>query len=274
MIEVEIQKLTAAIEALTKAVLGSGRPTLVVTNGTPTKLTTLEEAERSYREDDAVREAMQAERTAMMKKIDGAMRDVVNDAISRPKPVEDAERLAKLDKIEREQAEHAKTMDEVYGKTLAEKKAEDDQKLADLYKAEQAKAKRKAAKVTKEEAEALIEAAKPVENTECTDQPLKDKEDNPKSPKPEKIAANISIAEALAPVAHLIPDAANIGEGDLKTLAMEIARADSSARTTILEILGEHGAKTITQLDPKNYRAVHGRFLSLAHDIAKDGEEI
>jgi hypothetical protein len=165
------------------------------------------------------------------------MRDVVNDAISRPKAVEDAQ-------------------------------------LADLYKAEQAKAKRKAAKVTKEETEALIEAAKPVENTECTDQPLKDKEDSPKSPEPKKIAANISIAEALAPVAHLIPDAANIGEADLKTLAMEIARADSSARTIILEILGENGAKTIPQLDPKNYRAVHGRFLSLAQDIAKDGEEV
>ena len=252
MIEVEIQKLTAAIEALTKAVLGSGRPTLVVTNGTPTKLTTLEEAERSYREDDAVRKAMQAERTAMMKKIDGAMRDVVNDAISRPKPVEDAERLAKLDKIEREQAEHAKTMDEVYGKTLAEKKAEEDA-MAAIYKREAekkqtVKARKAHAVVTTEETKALVEAAVTTEL--------------------------VSVAEALAPVAHLIPDAANIGEGDLKTLAMEIARADSSARTIILEILGEHGAKTITQLDPKNYRAVHGRFLSLAHDIAKDGEEI
>ena len=252
MIEVEIQKLTAAIEALTKAVLGSGRPTLVVTNGTPTKLTTLEEAERSYREDDAVRKAMQAERTARMKKIDGAMRDVVNDAISRPKPVEDAERLAKLDKIEREQAEHAKTMDEVYGKTLAEKKAEDDQKLADLYKAEQAKAKRKAAKVTKEETEALVEASK----SSLSDVPI-------------HMGGSGAAPDdkALAPVSDLT-------EADLKTLAMEIARADSSARTIILEILGEHGAKTITQLDPKNYRAVHGRFLSLAHDIAKDGEEI
>jgi len=217
MIEVEIQKLTAAIEALTKAVLETAVPRVFKLE-TPTNPDKLRQDDQSYRDDDAVREAMQAERTAMMKKIDGAMRDVVNDAISRPKPVEDAQ-------------------------------------LADLYKAEQAKAKRKAAKVTKEETEALIEAAKPVENTECTDQPLKDKEDSPKSPEPKKIAANI-------------------GEGDLKALAMEIARADNSARTIILEILGEHGAKTITQLDPKNYRAVHGRFLSLAHDIAKDGEEI
>jgi hypothetical protein len=209
MLEVEIQKLTAAIETLTKVVQEMARPTLVVTNGTPTNVTNLEEAEkayrelekadRSYREDNAAREAMQAER------------------------------LAKLDKIEKEQAEHAKTMDEVYGLTLA------------------AKAKRKAARVTKEETEALIEAAKPVEKPVVTDQPLKDE--------PKEVVSDIT-AE------------------DLKTMAMEIARADSSTRTIILEILGEHGAKTITQLDPKNYRAVHGRLMSLAHDIAKNGEEV
>ena len=234
MIEVEIQKLTAAIETLTKVVREMARPTLVVTNGTPTNVTTLEEAEKSYRGDNAVREAMQAERFAMMRKIDGAMETVISDAIGRPKPVEDA-----------------------------------DQQLADLYKAEQAKAKRKA-KVTPEETKALVEAAKPVENPVVTDQPLKDKEEIPNSPEP----ANISIAEALAPLAHLIPDAANISEAELKGLAMEIARTDSSARPIILGILGEHGAKTITHPDPKHYRAVHGKFMSLAHDIAKNGEEV
>lgn len=106
-------------------------------------------------------------------------------------------------------------------------------------------------KVTQEEVEALVEAA--IE------------EETPKSPEPEKIAANIPAN---------IETVSDITEGDIKTLAMEIARADSSTRTIILSILGEYGAKTITQLEPKNYRAVHGRLLSLAHDIAKDGEPI
>jgi hypothetical protein len=102
-------------------------------------------------------------------------------------------------------------------------------------------------KVTPEEVEALVEAAKPVENPVCTDQPLKDE--------PQEVVSEIT-AE------------------DLKTMAMEIARADSSTRTIILGILGEHGAKTITQLDPKNYRAVHARLMSLAHEVAQNGEPV
>ena len=100
--------------------------------------------------------------------------------------------------------------------------------------------KREKPKVTTVEVEALVEAVA---------------EEIPKSPEPEIIAANI-------------------GEADLKTMAMEIVRADSSARPIILSILAEHGAKTITQLDTKHYRAVHGRLLSLAFDIAKAGEPI
>ena len=94
-------------------------------------------------------------------------------------------------------------------------------------------------------------AKTPAETTVET--PIEDK--NPKSPEPANISANIT-------------------EGDLKTLALEIARADSGARPTILAILAEHGAKTITQLDPKHYHAVHGRLLSLAYDIAKSGEPV
>lgn len=107
------------------------------------------------------------------------------------------------------------------------------------------KPRQKKLKVTQEEVEALVEAAKPVENPVVTDQPLKDKV--------EEVVSAIT-AE------------------DLKTVAMEIARADSSARPLILSILSEHGAKTITQLDPKHYQEVHARFLSLAYDIAKNGE--
>jgi hypothetical protein len=158
MLELEIQKLTAAITALTEelrsAKVGNELPT---EKETPTNLDKLQQDDRSYREDDAAREKMQAKRKA---------------------------------------------------------------------------------KVTKEEVEALVEAAV---------------EEIPKSPEPEKIAANIT-AE------------------DLKTVAMEIARADSSARPLILSILSEHGAKTITQLDPKHYREVHARLMSIAYDIAKNGE--
>jgi hypothetical protein len=158
MLELEMQKLTAAITALTEelrsAKVGNELPT---EKETPTNLDKLQQDDRSYREDDAAREKMQAKRKA---------------------------------------------------------------------------------KVTKEEVEALVEAAV---------------EEIPKSPEPEKIAANIT-AE------------------DLKTVAMEIARADSSARPLILSILSEHGAKTITQLDPKHYREVHARLMSIAYDIAKNGE--
>jgi hypothetical protein len=107
------------------------------------------------------------------------------------------------------------------------------------------KPRQKKPKVTQEEVEALVEAATPVENTECTDQPLKD-----------------NIPEGR-------PD---ITETSLKTMALEIVRADSNARALILAILAEHGAKTVTQLDHKHHHEVHARFLSLAYDIAKNGE--
>jgi hypothetical protein len=109
------------------------------------------------------------------------------------------------------------------------------------------KPRQRKSKVTQEEAEALVEAAKPVENPVVTDQPLKDKV--------EEVVAAIT-AE------------------DLKTVAMEIARSDSSARPLILSILSLHGAKTITQLDPKHYSEVHAELMSIAYDIAKNGEPV
>jgi len=160
MLELEMQKLTAAVEALTKA-LQMTAPLTAAVNA----------AERSYREDDEARKKMQDER----------------------------------------------------------------------------RANRRAGKVTKEEAEALVEAAVTTEL--------------------------VSVAEALAPVAHLIPESRpDVTETSLKTMALEIVRADSSARALILAILAEHGAKTVTQLDHKHHHEVHGRFLSLAYDIAKNGE--
>jgi len=165
MLELEIQKLTAAITALTEelrsAKVGNS---LATEKETPTNLDKLQQDDRSYREDDAAREKMQAKRKA---------------------------------------------------------------------------------KVTKEEAEALVEAAIPVENTECADQP---------------------------PMDNIPEGRPDITETSLKTMALEIVRADSSARALILAILAEHGAKTVTQLDHKHHHEVHARFLSLAYDIAKNGE--
>ena len=79
-----------------------------------------------------------------------------------------------------------------------------------------------------------------------------------KSPEPANIPANISFAEITA--------------DDLKNLAMEISRSDSSARPIIMDILDKKGSKTITQLDPKFYREVHADLMALAYEIAKNGE--
>jgi vacuolar-type H+-ATPase subunit F/Vma7 len=182
MLEVEIQKLTAAIEALT-AELRSAKVGNQLPTQTPTNLDKLQQDDRSYREDDAVREAMQAERTAMMERIDGVLN-----------------------------ADH-----------------------------EQAKPKRGRPK--KEEAV--------VEQTE---------EMAEKSPEKSPEPANISFAE--------------ITQDDVKTIAMEISRADSSARPIIMDILGKRGSKTITQLDPRFYREVHADLMALAYEIAKNGEPV
>ena len=107
------------------------------------------------------------------------------------------------------------------------------------------KPRQKKPKVTQEEVEALVEAATPVENPVVTDQPLMD-----------------NVPEGR-------PD---VTETSLKTMALEIVRADSNARALILAILAEHGAKTVTQLDHKHHHEVHARFLSLAYNIAKNGE--
>ena len=69
------------------------------------------------------------------------------------------------------------------------------------------------------------------------------------------------------PSSHITADS-------LKTVAMELVRADSSARSKILEILGEHGAKTITQLDPKSYGPVHHALLGLAEGIFNKSEAV
>jgi hypothetical protein len=66
----------------------------------------------------------------------------------------------------------------------------------------------------------------------------------------------------------------DITADDLKTVAMELARADSSARPAIIQILADHNAKTITQLDPKQYNSVHGALLKLAKSIYNNSEAV
>ena len=81
-----------------------------------------------------------------------------------------------------------------------------------------------------------------------------------KLPEPTVIPPNISFAQ--------------FTQDDLKNLAMEISRADSSTRPLIMDILGKRGSKTITHLDPKFYREVHADLMALAYEIAKNGEPV
>ena len=94
---------------------------------------------------------------------------------------------------------------------------------------------------------------RPKKEEPVTDQPLKSEE-------PPAFSENVSFAE--------------ITQGDLKTVAMEITRADSSTRPLIMAILGKRGSKTITHLDPKFYREVHADLMAVVYQIAKDGEAV
>jgi hypothetical protein len=112
------------------------------------------------------------------------------------------------------------------------------------------KPRQKKAKVTADEVEALVEAARPILDHE----PVHDLKSSPPAPAP-------------APAPDITAD-------DLKTVAMELARADSSARPAIIQILADHNAKTITQLDPKQYNSVHGALLKLAKSIYDNSEAV
>jgi hypothetical protein len=106
------------------------------------------------------------------------------------------------------------------------------------------KPRQKKVKVTADEVEALVEAAKPVLDQE----PAQDT----KPVEPE-------------PVSHITAE-------DLKTVAMELVRADSSARDSIIQILADHNSKTIPHLDPKHYNSVHGALLKLAMTVYNESE--
>ena len=69
------------------------------------------------------------------------------------------------------------------------------------------------------------------------------------------------------PVSHITAE-------DLKTVAMELVRADSSARDSIVQILADHNSKTIPHLDPKHYNSVHGALLKLAMTVYNESEAV
>ena len=94
---------------------------------------------------------------------------------------------------------------------------------------------------------------RPKKEEPVTDQPLKSEE-------PPASSENVSFAE--------------ITQDDLKTVAMEITRANSSTRPLIMDILGRRGSKTITHLDSKFYREVHADLMAVAYQIAKNGEVV
>ena len=196
MLEVEIQKLTAAIEALTIALLATKTVTFTKTE-TPT---------------------------------------IADNCQQLPTEIDD------------------------YVRRTADLHDERDQKLADLYKAEQAKTKRKAAKVTPEETKALVEAS--TESNELKS-PIN-------SPDLANIPANIPAENSpekevsFHPVSAGRPD---ITETSLKTIALEIVRVDSSAREKVLALLAEYNAKTFVQLSPKHHHEVHAKLSAIAAEV-------
>ena len=58
----------------------------------------------------------------------------------------------------------------------------------------------------------------------------------------------------------------------LKEISRQIVRADTSKKKEIVDILEAHGAPTITKLADAQIHAVYGKFLALAHQVAKDAE--
>ena len=92
----------------------------------------------------------------------------------------------------------------------------------------------------------------------------------PKKSSPKKVA----VPEPEAAPAPAPAPSRDITAEDLKTVAMELARADNSARASIIQILADHDSKTIPHLDPKHYNSVHGALLKLAKTIYDKSEEV
>ncbi len=58
----------------------------------------------------------------------------------------------------------------------------------------------------------------------------------------------------------------------LKEISLQIVRADTSKKKEIVDILEKHGAPTITKLADSEIHAVHGKFLALAHQVAREAK--
>lgn len=255
MLEVEVQKLTAAIEALTKALLNPPKfaVALEAVENTQQGDETLSQLDKEIinrdrinREDDAAREAMQAQRDRKQAE-DAAIKQADDDA------------MAKIRK------RHDATMVAVYGETEVEKRKQaEDAAMAAIYKREAekkqtVKARKAHAVVTTEETKALVEASTmgPIEQINTGG--LRPTDNSANSPEAEKIAANIS--------ANIPEGRPDITETSLKTMALEIVRVDSSAREKVLALLAEYNAKTFVQLSPKHHHEVHAKLSTIAAEV-------
>jgi len=104
----------------------------------------------------------------------------------------------------------------------------------------------------------------PTETSTITDKPRQRK------PKAEPAPAQEVAPEVFEPPSSI--SFKQYTQNDVRELAMQIVRDDSTARPRIMEILGQYGAKTTNQLKPEDCHEVHGKLLALAFDIAKNGE--
>ena len=76
----------------------------------------------------------------------------------------------------------------------------------------------------------------------------------------------------LEPEPETIPHAPGVTREGLKEISLQIVRADTSKKKDIVAILEAHGAQTITKLADAHIHAVHGKFMALAHQIAREAQ--
>lgn len=97
----------------------------------------------------------------------------------------------------------------------------------------------------------------------------------PKKVSAKKAAAPVLDHEPVQDPKPVEPEPASyITADNLKTVAMELVRADSSTREAIIQILADHDSKTIPHLDPKHYNSVHGELLKLAMSVYNESEAV
>jgi hypothetical protein len=106
----------------------------------------------------------------------------------------------------------------------------------------------------------------PTETPTITDKPRQ------KKPKAEPVPAQEAAPEVFEPSSSI--SFKQYTQNDVRELAMQIVRDDSTARPRIMEILEQHGSKTANQLKLEDCHEVHDKLLALAFKIAKEGEPV